>query len=317
MVYDKEKLGRQLILDELLDLSLYRALNKNASGSLKAVLESLIPMEVKHVKFWQDFFGRSDATLDFGRKMKLAILLAISRVFGERAIHLILEATEVYGIRKYLAVWETYKDTSLGDSVREILTDEFQHEDAIMSELFSRKVNPEKIRFIFLGFNDGLVEILGAVSGFFAAFQSTSSVLVASLTVAVAGAFSMAAGAYVASSSEHEIEELEAGKRRFFDRTPRATDEGDGPLHGTSIVGVSYFIGAMVPILPVLFGARSMVASAVSSAAMVILVSLVLSFVSGMDVKKRIARNLVIITGAVLVTYAIGLLARAIWGIHI
>ncbi|HEX9155957.1 MAG TPA: hypothetical protein VF819_10360, partial [Nitrospira sp.] len=50
---------------------------------------------------------------------------------------------------------------------------------------------------------------------------------------------------------------------------------------------------------------------------MVILVSTVLSFLSGMDVKRRIVLNLVIITVAVTVSYSIGLVAKQIWGIHI
>jgi hypothetical protein len=36
-----------------------------------------------------------------------------------------------------------------------------------------------------------------------------------------------------------------------------------------------------------------------------------------MDVRRRIAQNLVIIAAAVGVTYAIGALARALWGISV
>jgi vacuolar iron transporter family protein len=42
-----------------------------------------------------------------------------------------------------------------------------------------------------------------------------------------------------------------------------------------------------------------------------------LSFLSGMDVKRRIVLNLVIITVAVSVSYAIGLAAKQIWGIAV
>jgi VIT1/CCC1 family predicted Fe2+/Mn2+ transporter len=50
---------------------------------------------------------------------------------------------------------------------------------------------------------------------------------------------------------------------------------------------------------------------------MVIFVSTILSFLSGMDIKRRIFLNLVIITVAVSVTYAIGLGAKNFWGINI
>jgi len=43
----------------------------------------------------------------------------------------------------------------------------------------------------------------------------------------------------------------------------------------------------------------------------------VLAFLSGMDVKKRIRTNLVIIAAAVGITYAIGLVAKRLWGISL
>jgi hypothetical protein len=48
---------------------------------------------------------------------------------------------------------------------------------------------------------------------------------------------------------------------------------------------------------------------------MIILVSVVLAFLSGMEIKKRILANLVIIACAVAITYAIGLVAKTLWGV--
>src|SRR5438093_13387419 len=130
-------------------------------------------------------------------------------------MHLVLEAIEVYGVRKYLRVWSAYGHGPLGAAVRNILEDEFKHEDAVVTGDAERKLNPARVRDIFLGLNDGLVEILGAVSGFFAAFGNSLAVLAAGLTVAVAGALSMAAGAWVATSSEAEGRATETGRRRL------------------------------------------------------------------------------------------------------
>jgi vacuolar iron transporter family protein len=49
----------------------------------------------------------------------------------------------------------------------------------------------------------------------------------------------------------------------------------------------------------------------------VVLVSTILSFLSGMDIKRRIALNLIIITVAVTVSYTIGLAAKLLWGITV
>ena len=209
-------LGRQLVLDEIFDLSLYRSQREVATGRLRAILDELIQVETRHVAFWQRFFHLEGLTaLDARRRWKLRALVAVCRVFGAGAIHVVLEAIEVHGVRKYLRVWDRYKDGPLGAAVREILQDEFQHEDMVVSGAAERHINPDKVRNVFLGLNDGLVEILGAVSGFFAAFRSTPAVLAAGFTVAVAGAMSMAAGAYIGAGSEAEVRATETGRRRL------------------------------------------------------------------------------------------------------
>ena len=311
------KLARRLVLDELFDLSLYTALRDVAPGDLKKTLDALIPIETGHVKFWQGFFGLDLATLDVGRRLKLALLVGACRLLGAPAIHLVLEAIEVHGVRKYLTVWRRYADGPLGGAVREVLEDEFKHEDAVVTGEGARRINPQRIRDLFLGLNDGLVEILGAVSGFFGAFGDAATVLIAGSTVAVAGALSMAAGAYVAVSSQREVELVETARRRFLGEPAPSDDAVESPLRSAVVVGASYFAGALVPVLPVLFGAATVLPSILTGGAMIVLVSMVLAFLSGMDVRRRILTNLVIITGAVVVTYAIGLLTKALWGVAV
>ncbi|MFA9262044.1 MAG: VIT1/CCC1 transporter family protein [Undibacterium sp.] len=316
MSQSDETLGRSLVLDELADLSLYRRLVTFSTGETETLLRTLIPIEERHYHFWQDFFQLETASLDFPRRVKVSFLAAFCRLFGEAGANLVLEAIEINGIKKYLAVWERYKDEPLGAAVREILQDELGHEDDIVSDAIRRRVHPERIRDIFLGLNDGLVEILGAVSGFFVAFQSISSVLAASLTGAVAGAFSMAAGAYIATGSEKEAADIERRKHRFLNDTDETAEPGR-PLLSAGIVGVSYIIGSLVPILPVFFGAENFLLSAVFSVIVVTLVSAILAFLSGMDMKRRIAINLVIVTLAVVVTALIGRLAKTVFGIEV
>jgi VIT1/CCC1 family predicted Fe2+/Mn2+ transporter len=311
------RLGRRLILDELFDLSLYRALRDVSEGRLRATLEALIPTESRHFAFWQDFFGQRVTRLDIGRRIKLAVLIALCRLFGAAAIHLVLEAIEVHGVRKYLQVWSRYGDAPLGSALREVLEDEFKHEDATVGGDAERTINPERVRNIFLGLNDGLVEILGAVSGFFAAFGSAATVLVAGLTVAVAGALSMAAGAYVATSSEAEVRDTESARRRFLGENSAGGDSGESALGSAAVVGLSYLAGALVPVLPVLFGAHTALPSLLVGVTVIVLVSMLLAFLSGMNVRRRIAINLVIIIAAVAVTYVIGLATKALFGIDV
>ena len=311
------KLARQLVLDELFDLSLYQSLHNVASGKLRDILDQLIPIESRHFEFWQDFFDLHVNTLDLVRRLKLVLLVAVCRLFGAPAIHIVLEAIEVHGVRKYLRVWSAYGNGPLGAAVRNILEDEFKHEDEVVTGEAERQINPERVRDIFLGLNDGLVEILGAVSGFFAAFGDSLAVLVAGLTVAVAGAFSMAAGAWIAVSSESEVRTTENARRRFLNEAVSAMGTAETPLASATIVGVSYLAGALVPVLPVLGGAKTLFPSLFTAGSLIILVSTIVAFLSGMNVKRRVITNLLIIAAAVSITFAIGVVTKLVWGVSV
>ena len=311
------RLARRLVLDELFDLALYRALREVAPPSLHVVFDALIPVETRHAAFWQKFFDLPHlTTLDAGRRIKLAVIIAVCRTFGAPAIHLVLEAIEVHGIKKYLDIWKRYGDGPLGGAVREVLEDEFKHEDMVVTGEGERRINPEKVRNVFLGLNDGLVEILGAVSGFFAAFSSAVAVIAAAFTVGVAGALSMAAGAYIGAGSEAELRETEDARRRFLGETV-VSEPAENPLASAATVGVGYFIGAIVPILPIIFGAHTVLPTVLTGGAMIVLVSAVVAFISGMNVRRRIVLNVLITGLAVVVTYILGLLTKRVLGVAI
>lgn len=311
------KLARMLVLDELFDLSLYKALRGVTQPDVHHTLDELIKVETSHLAFWQKFFDLKLEHLDLGRRIKLWVMMFVCQLFGTTAVHLVLEAIEVHGVRKYLAIWREYQAQPLGEALRGILMDEFKHEDLLVTELTARKINAEKIRNIFLGLNDGLVEILGAVSGFFGAFGSATMVLIAASTTAVAGAFSMGAGAFLALNSEKEVKTTEIAKKIFLGEESDVSPMEESPLGSAVVVGAAYIAGALVPVLPVLIGAKDALFSVLTAGLMVILVSTILSFLSGMDIARRIALNLIIITVAVSVSYAIGLAANYLWGIAV
>jgi VIT1/CCC1 family predicted Fe2+/Mn2+ transporter len=308
-------LARALVLDELLDLALYERLREIATGPLRAVLDRMIPIERRHIAFWQEFLDLRITALDLRRRVKLALLVAVCRVLGAPAIHLVLEAIEVYGVRKYLAIWERCQGTALEPGLRGILRDEFEHEDAVVTGDEERRVNPERVRNIFLGLNDGLVEIVGAVSGFFGAFGDPATVLIAGSTTAVAGSLSMAAGAFVASSSESEVRASEIARRRFLGESLGAGDAQGSPLASALLVGASYLAGALVPMLPIALGAHSALPSVLGAGAVIVAVSTILAFLSGMDVRRRALTNLAIVACAAAVTYAIGIATQVLWGV--
>jgi len=70
-------------------------------------------------------------------------------------------------------------------------------------------------------------------------------------------------------------------------------------------------------VLPVVFGAHSAWISVFAGGTVIIVVSMLLAFLSGMDVRRRIVTNLVIITAAVGITYLIGIATKALFGIAV
>jgi VIT1/CCC1 family predicted Fe2+/Mn2+ transporter len=67
----------------------------------------------------------------------------------------------------------------------------------------------------------------------------------------------------------------------------------------------------------VAFGARTLLPSLAVAGGVIVLVSAILAFLSGMDVRRRIVLNLGIIAAAVAISYGIGLAAKALWGIAV
>jgi VIT1/CCC1 family predicted Fe2+/Mn2+ transporter len=308
--------GLDLVLDELFDLRLYEELHKTAEGDLKSVLAELIPVEQRHLAFWQSFFKIADAELDWPRRVKMRVLLLVARLMGAVGVNLTLEAIEIYGIRKYLSLWERFRHTDLGQALKGILKDEFEHEDEIVSRAGSRRVDPERVRSVFLGFNDGLVEILGSVSGFFAALGEPRLVLMAGLSVTAAGAFSMGAGAYAAASSEEEMDFIERGRKAFLGE-PEPPPPATSPLGVGLLVGLFYLFGGLVPLLPVAAGARSIWAPALAGAGFSVVVSFVVSFLSGMDARRRILMNAAMVACAVALSFAVGTALRLLLGVSL
>jgi len=100
------RLARSFILDELFDLILYTRLHKFSNENTSNLLEKLIEIEKEHFAFWQNFFGVHIPKLNFMRRVKLHAILLFCRFSGEAGTHLVLEAIEVHGIRKYLSVWD-------------------------------------------------------------------------------------------------------------------------------------------------------------------------------------------------------------------
>lgn len=312
-----KKLGYKLITGELTDLTLYRAVQKQMKDKeQKRLMQELIDAEVAHVSFWKKFFNMPDTDLSAWHKLKIKTLLLFISITGNTGLFMVLEATEVHGIQTYLDLLEKHKNPEFKKAINHIIEDELRHEDAIVTGNNGSVIKPEDVRNIFLGFNDGSVEILGAVSGFSAAFQDPTSVFVAGTTVAVAGCISMAAGAYAAVDSEREIQNMQMLKQKFLNEDQMEIRK-ENPVMSAIVVGVAYFIGATVPVLPFLLGAVNPIPSIIASGSLIILVSILIAFLTGLKTSRRIFVNVTGIVLSVCASYGIGLAVKSLFEINL
>ena len=297
-----------LVLDEMADLALYRNFLRSVKHpELIRVFGQLIKAEEGHVEFWKKKTGLHPKKLDTMRTVKVFFLTCFGRVFGVAGILLVLEAIEVRGIRKYVSLWESLPKGDVRNGVRVILEDELRHEDHLVTSVTGRGVSPEQIRNTFLGFNDGSVEILGAVSGFAVAFQSVKHVLIAGTTVAVAGALSMAVGAFMSTSAEREVMALDDGRRRVLGEKLKVNRTASSPSSAALLVGATYLLGALVPVMPFLFGAQTALPSMIVSGLLILVVSATLAFLSGMHIARRLMLNGTLIVCAVGISTLLGI----------
>jgi len=110
--------------------------------------------------------------------------------------------------------------------------------------------------------------------------------------------------------------ESENRKNEFL-RGKKSSHSKELPLASAAFVGVSYLCGALVPIVPVFFGAHTIFLPLLADSLLLLAVSFIVAFLSGMEVKWRIMLNIGIMAFAVIVTYALGIIAKNIFGITV
>ncbi len=111
----------------------------------------------------------------------------------------------------------------------------------------------------------------------------------------------------MATSAEREVAALDDGRRRVLgekvDTEGRATSS---PISAALLVGSTYLLGALVPVAPFAFGARTALPSIVVSGILILCVSATLAFLSGMHIARRLLLNGALIAFAVAVSTLLG-----------
>jgi VIT1/CCC1 family predicted Fe2+/Mn2+ transporter len=307
-------LQKTLVQDECFDLELYRRFSTiTKDEKLRTTFLHLISAETHHVAIWQKHFPNVKAELGLLNRVKLEILASLARIGGDVFMRIIVEAIEIHGVRKYMQVARLIDGTPMAEDLAGILRDELGHEEEVVAGDSRTHITGDRIRSFLFGFNDGLIELTGTLVGFTASLGDRPAILAAGLTVLAAGSFSMAAGAYASDHAEKEVGALEQAKERFLEHGEvHLPHNGASTLASSFIVGFAYILGGLAPLIPILFHATSLLWSVVAAVAVSAMVSYVIAFLSGMQIRRRLFMNLGIVAIAVGFGYVAGLLVENI-----
>ncbi len=313
---------QEFYLDELHDQMLYEALSGFARGDASRRLKELAGVERGHSRFFSSVMKRLGIEVPgppSSLRIRLEALLFV--VFGFGLMMKIFEARESATVSKYL---ELYGDKRLVpeelEALKGVIRDEMEHE-----RFFGREAQlalATNIRDILLGMNDGLVELLAAVSGLAGAFAAGYLVGLSGIVIGVSGSISMAVGAYVSTKAEAELRASREARARLSTIVFGAQEAGETASEEASesakYVGVSYLVGALVPTLPYFLPVRIFFDQIVSVAVTLIAILItgyLSSAISGVDWRRKVVEMMVLAIAAAVATYALGTAIRAVTGL--
>ena len=190
--------------------------------------------------------------------------------------------------------------SQLVDSIPEakaIIQDENDHEEALIQLL-----DEERLRYVgsmVLGLNDALVELTGALAGLTLALQNTKIIALTGSITGIAAAFSMAASEYLSTKSE-ETEQ--------------------NPLKASIYTGIAYIITVVILILPYLLFENYFICLIGTLIAAVLIIGFFNYYISvakDLPFKSRFLEMTGLSFSVAALSFFIGFLLRAVFGIDI
>jgi len=343
--------------NEMKDAQIYEYLGRmEKDEGIRKKLLGLANIERSHAEFWRKFVERRGGKVGevkIGAFRKFSLRLA-RKILGSAYLVSLFEAAETSAIYTY---YDFYTNGEMSDEERrrlgQIILDEVEHERIFEKE--KKLLHAENIRDLVLGMNDGLVELLGAVTGLSAVYVNNPMIVgLSGLIVGVAGSLSMAIGTYVSVRSQRQVNE---GTRRRLaivlsiseDRAKREVrdkleemglqreiaestaelivregrpeniipEEDVNEVRAAIYTGVAYIIGVFFPVIPYFFASNSYVALPISvllAGTMLAIVSSIISVMSGISIKKKVAEMVILGLGAAALSYAFGYIINYLFG---
>jgi len=290
--------------NEVLDRDTYAALsNIEKEPKLRSIFSRLSRIESRHASIWGSIIKSMGALPSEPnlKRIKVSLFYIARLLLGPAFMVKLLERNEEVGLAVYYNAFKHIKMSSKERSMLEsVIRDEKEHESIFIEAVQAEQKSLQYIESIVFGMNDGLVEVLAAISGI-AAFAATNSIVVlGGFIVAVSGVLSMTGGAYLAAKSKKIV---------------GSSKTEETPAREAYYTGISYFIGSLFPIAPFALGMHSYIgiaAAAVLTGIALSVASVVIAVLGGTSIRSRIIEMLGISFGAALLTTIIGTIGKVL-----
>ncbi|CAD5244195.1 VIT1/CCC1 transporter family protein [Thermococcus camini] len=356
------ELARGFYKDEYADSVLYAQLARiEKDEEIRKEFLRLSNIESKHAKFWHDFIKRHGGEVPKPSVKRLTIFSVklLRRLLGPGSVASLLEMGENSAIGKYFKYLTTYADRFNEDELREIkdvILDELEHEKFFYES--KERFHVENTRDLVLGMNDGLVEILGAVTGLSAVYPNNPQLVgISGLIVGVAGALSMAIGTFVSVRSQRQIKEsirermevlFRVSPERAAEELVEKLVEGGMPeevakevareladnseavmqlllpeaeeneIRAALYTGFAYLLGVAFPVTPYFVASSSLTAlpfSILLAGSALAIVAALISLLSGISIRKKVAEMVATGLGAAFLSYLFGRLMETLFNV--
>lgn len=272
--------------EEITEYHIYRYLAEKEEGKNKEILIKISNDEMRHYNTWKNITGK-EVEPDWN---KIRFYKLIYRMFGLVFSIKLMEKGEKKAEERYRKAAEKI------DVAKEILKDEFEHEDKLLSLL-----SDERLQFIgsvVLGLSDAIIELTGALAGLSLALYNTLIVGLAALITGIAASMSMGASEYLSRRSEGDVDATK----------------------GAIYTGFAYIITVLLIVMPYFFGFNiyiSLTSSLIIASLIIATLTFYTSVVREITWRREFLEMLIITMGVAFISFSIGYLIRLYFNIEI
>lgn len=272
---------------EITEFFVYKKLAKIAPlPENKKVLNRIADDEMRHHNFWKTLTKEEVSP----SRLKIFFFTFAARILGLTFSVRLMERGEDFAQKAYK------KLTKLNPQVEQIIKDEHEHEQALISILKTKEL--QYMGSVVLGLSDALVELTGALAGLTLALQNTELIMVVGLVTGIAASLSMAASEYLSTKEEG----------------------GPNPIKAATITGITYLITVTFLITPFFIATNPFVALATSLGIGIIIIFL-FTFYSAvarnLSFKKKFFEMASISLVVAAINFFIGFVIKQYFGIDI